>query len=300
LKNLSLIIIFIIYSSSYLVAQNDPKSKVKFQPDEKIVYKTVGTTDLNLHVFYPLNHKKSDTKPVIVFFHGGGWKGGAPIQFYNQSKYFASRGLVAISVQYRTEKSHGTTPKECVMDGKSAIRWIRKNVHLLGVSSSKVIAGGGSAGGHIAAATALIEKYNENGEDVSISSIPNALVLFNPVANNSKAGFGFERVKEYWKNISPAHNLKEGAPPTLIMLGTRDTAFKPHLAKQYQKDMEVLGNRCDLILYKNQVHAFFNSGYRDMHFKTMEDADLFLKSLGYVSGEPNVKEFRKELFPNEK
>ncbi|GAB1308891.1 alpha/beta hydrolase [Urechidicola sp. KH5] len=278
----------------------DIKETIKFKPDASVVYKSIGKSDLKLHFFYPSNHKISNKTPVIVFFHGGGWRGGGPSQFFNQSKYFASRGLVAVSVQYRTEKSHGTSPKDCVKDGKSAIRWIRSHAGEYGIDPDKMIASGGSAGGHIAASTAILDKYNETGEDTSTSCMPNALVLFNPVINNGNEGFGYELVKEYWKDISPAHNLKRGLPPTLILLGTKDTAFKPHLAQKFKQEMEGFGNECKLMLYKDQVHAFFNISHRDMHFKTMADADTFLISLGYLNGKPTTDKFRKTVFPNEK
>lgn len=277
----------------------DTKEIIKFKPDASVVYKSIGKSDLKLHFFYPNNHKISNKTPVIVFFHGGGWRGGGPSQFFNQSKYFATRGLVAISVQYRTEKSNGTTPKECVKDSKSAIRWIKTNASNYGIDPDKIVAGGGSAGGHIAAATAILDGFNEEGEDTSISCIPNALVLFNPVINNSQEGFGYDRVKTYWKDISPAHNLKKGLPPTLILLGTKDTAFKPHLAQKFKQEMDDLNNVCELVLYKDQVHAFFNISHKNMHFKTMEDADIFLNSLGYLTGNPTTAEFRKTVFPNE-
>ena len=268
-------------------------------PNQKVVYKTIDGIELQLHIFYPENHQKSDNAPAIVLFHGGGWNGGGASQFYNQCAYFASRGMVSISVDYRVKKQHGTTPKECVKDGKSAMRFVKKNASQFGIDPERIVAGGGSAGGHIAAATATLSKFNEDGEDTSVSCVPKALVLFNPVADNSEEGYGHNRVKEYWKSFSPAHNLSENTPPTIIMLGTKDTAFKPHLAEKFKNNMSSLGNRCDLILYKDQVHAFFNVGFREMHIQTMKDADVFLTSLGYLKGEPTTEEFKTKLFPRE-
>lgn len=264
-------------------------------PDKKVVYKKVDGVELSLHFFFPKNHKKKDKTPAIVFFHGGGWKGGGVAHFYNQSAYLASRGMVAISVQYRTEKSHGTSPKECVKDGKSAMRFVKKNASKYGIDPDRIIAGGGSAGGHIAAAMATLEGFNEAGEDTSVSCVPKALVLFNPVANNSREGYGYDRVKEYWEDFSPYHNISKNTPPTLIMLGTKDKLFKPALAKQYKQKMESFGGRCDLILYEGQNHAFFNIDYSaEMHYKTMEEVDVFLASLGYLKGKPTVVKFRKK------
>ena len=155
------------------------------KPDKIVIYKTIGDVELDLHIFNPPGHKPGDKTPAIVFFYGGGWSGANMTQFYNQSKYFASRGMVAICPRYRTQSKYKTTPKECVKDGKSAIRWIRKHADELGIDPKKLAAGGGSAGGHVAAATGTLTGFNEEGEDTSISCIPNALVLFNPVFDNS-------------------------------------------------------------------------------------------------------------------
>ena len=272
----------------------------QFTPDEKVVYKSVDGINLSLHFFFPDNHQENNKTTAIIFFHGGGWRGGGVSHFYNQSAYFASRGLIAINVQYRVEKQHGTTPKECVKDAKSAIRWIRKNASKYGVDKDNIICSGGSAGGHVAAALASLEGFNEEGEDLTVNSIPQALVLFNPVANNSKEGYGYERVREYWKEFSPYHNLKKGTPPTLIMLGTKDKLFPISLAKEYKQKMESLGDRCDLILYEGEDHAFFNiDKNKEAHFQTMYDADIFLASLGYLKGKPTVDKFRTQYFPVE-
>jgi acetyl esterase/lipase len=85
----------------------------KPQPDQVIEFKRVGDVSLNLHVFYSEGHSPEDQRPAIVFFFDGGWFGGTPSQFYDQSEYFASRGMVAISAEYRTQTGHQTTPQGC-------------------------------------------------------------------------------------------------------------------------------------------------------------------------------------------
>jgi arylsulfatase A-like enzyme/acetyl esterase/lipase len=225
--------------------------------DQTIVYKTVGDDALKLHIYTPTNHQASDRRPAIVFFHGGGWRGGGFMQFSGQCEFLASR---------------------------SAIRWVRQHASELGVDPDRLAAGGGSAGGHMAAATAVLDAFNEAGEDTSISCIPNALVLFNPVADNGPGGFGHERVNAYWEEFSPLHNIHEKAPPTLILTGSEDSAFKVSSARQYKQRMEAVGKRCDLRIYEGQPHAFFNRERSEaMYRQTLRDAEAFLASLGYIA-----------------
>ena len=137
-----------------LVAQQGAPT---FRPDHTVVYKAVEGDDLALHVFLPRGWKRGDRRPAIVFFFGGGWVGGTPAQFYPHNRYFALRGMVAISAQYRTRNSHGSDPFACIADGKSAMRWVRAHADEFGIAPDRIAAGGGSAGGHVAASTALLQ-----------------------------------------------------------------------------------------------------------------------------------------------
>ena len=121
------------------------------------VYKSAGGADLKLHIFEPSERPSDKPLPAIVFFFGGGWTGGTPSQFFQHSRYLASRGMVAVSAEYRVKNRHGTTPAECVADGKSAVRWLRSHAAELGIDPARIAAGGGSAGGHVALCTAVIE-----------------------------------------------------------------------------------------------------------------------------------------------
>jgi acetyl esterase/lipase len=249
-------------------------------PDEQKTYKKVGNVELQLHIFNPEGHKASDRKPAIVVFCGGGWSGGTPSQFYPQCDYLAKRGMVAISAEYRVKSRNGTSPLECVKDGNSAVRWVRSHADKLGIDPSKLAAGGGSAGGHVAAATGTTKGILEKGEDVSVSSKPDALVLFNPVYDNGPKGYGHSRVKDYWKQISPMHNLDKETPPTIVFLGTKDKLIPVATAKKYRLLMKEAGVRSELFLYKEQAHGFFNTSKYD---ETVKEMDRFLVSLGFLA-----------------
>ena len=266
-------------------------TQAKTTPDEFITYKTVGDSELKLHVFYPEGHNKNDKTPAIVFFFGGSWNWGKPLQFYEHSRYLASRGMVAISAEYRIKSSHKSTPFESVEDAKSAVRWIRQNAETLGIDPNKLAAGGGSAGGHLAAATGTTTLYNAENEDLSISSWPNALVLFNPVYDNGPNGFGHDRVKAQWREFSPMHNIQHNTPPTIVFFGTKDKHVPIETAKVYKKLMDEKQRRCDLFIYQDQPHGFFN--FRNKHYfaETVTEMDKFLSSLGYLAGSANVEQY---------
>jgi acetyl esterase/lipase len=195
--------------------------------------------------------------------------------------------MVAISAEYRVKNRHGTTPFECVADGKSAIRWVRANAARLGVNPNKIVAGGGSAGGHVAACTGVIDGLDEENEDRNISSKPNALVLFNPavdlveLSKKRRSDKRFNRVKE----ISPLQHIKKGVPPCIIFHGTADRTVPFESVERFSKAMKEVGNVCRLVPFEGKGHGFFNYG-RDKDnssFKqTIRAADKFITSLGYL------------------
>jgi len=246
---------------------------------DTVVYKVIDTVSLKMDVIYPFSIQKNKKYPCIVFFYGGGWEGRNYDQFRRQANHFAGEGFICFLADYRTKLKQGTTPFESLKDAKSAIRFIRANASKFHINKDSLIGSGGSAGGHLAAATALVDGYNESGDDLSVSCIPNALVLFNPVIDNGPGGYGFERIGEQYKSFSPLHNIRKGAPPTIIFLGTKDHLIPEETMKYYQLVMEKVGSHCDLVLYKEQDHGFFNK--KEYVEKTLAETDKFLTSLGY-------------------
>lgn len=255
---------------------------------EKLRYKQIDTTKLVMEVHHPPNMDATKKYPAMVFFFGGGWKGGTIKHFEHHATYFSKRGLVCFLVDYRVETNHGTTPFESLKDAKSAMRYVRANATKFQIDPDKIIASGGSAGGHLAAATALIEGYNETTDDLTVSCIPNALALYNPVIDNGPGGYGYERVGDAYKDFSPLHNIKKDAPPTVIFLGTEDNLVPVETAEYYKTVMDKVGSRCELHLYEGEPHGFFNYAKLENFKKTVSTTDEFLQSLGYLSKDPAV------------
>ncbi len=268
-------------------------SPLQAQKADSIVYKEVGASSLYLHVDYPLLYDSSHSYPAMVFFFGGGWNGGSTNQFAMHAKYFASRGMICFRVDYRVKSRQGTTPFESLKDAKSAMRFIRAHAAELGVDPEKIAAAGGSAGGHLAAAAAVIEGYNEEGEDLSVSCIPNALVLFNPVFDNGPGGYGYNRIGEAYKEFSPLHNIQQGMPPAVVFLGSEDALIPVETANYFKTVMEKVGSRCELFLYEGEGHGFFNFRNYANYTSTTGRTDKFLTSLGilrepkeFIEGKP--------------
>ena len=166
-------------------ADKPPRFMV-FPHDKEFSYKTIEGRSLDCFVYEPQGHKPSSAKaPVVVLFFGGAWRGGSVDQASAFCHYFAERGIVAIAADYRVKNRGASSPKDCVKDGKSAIRWVKANHEMLGIDPERVIAGGFSAGGHVAATTGTGVTIEDQNDDLSISARPVALLLYNPVYDNT-------------------------------------------------------------------------------------------------------------------
>ena len=301
LEALMLCLVLVMESPALAQSTTAPSKITEKQIDsavQKIKYKTVGDVELNLHVFYPEGHQVTDRRPAIVFFFGGGWVGGSPKQFYKQAWYLSRRGMVAACAEYRIHSKHKTSPIECVKDGKSAIRYVRENADKLGVDPKKIVAGGGSAGGHVAAATATVTKFNESTDSMETSAVPCALILFNPVLDNGPDGWGHKKVKEYWKDISPIHNIKKPSTPTLFMLGSKDKLLPVSVGQRYHELVVQNDGKCELKVTQDAGHGYFNRG--EDFLDTLEATDDFLVTLGILKGTGNVRESLKHLATKKK
>lgn len=262
--------------------------------DRVETYRTVDGYDLRLWIYEPAGHTPADKAPAAVFFFGGGWNGGKPTQFSPHARYLASRGMVAITADYRVKSRQGVQAKECVVDAKAAVRWIREHAGELGVDPDRLAAGGGSAGGHLAAATATLPEHDAPDANRSISAIPNALALFNPALILAPAP-GFEayekrraeleqRMGASPESMSPYHHLTKNLPPAIVFHGKEDTTVRYNTAEAFCDKAQELGAPCELVGYDDAGHGFFNKGRGDgSHYTdTVRRMDAFFVELGWL------------------
>ncbi|MCL2648764.1 MAG: alpha/beta hydrolase [Phycisphaerales bacterium] len=274
------------------------------RPDKEIVYKKIlqGGGELKFFVYLPAGWKAADKRAAILFFFGGGWRVGSPTQFFSKAEYFASRGMVAISAEYRISSVHQTGVKECVFDARSAMRFLRTHAGEWGVDPEKIVASGGSAGGHLAAALVLPggKETDDPADDAAVSCRPRAMVLFNPVMDlmaafddakttdvmrKSAPGNSDEEKKQFLRVYSPIEHLGKNLPPTLMLYGEQDP-FLSH-AHAYADKSISLGNKVELWTAANIGHGFFNG--QPWHNATLIKTDKFLAELGILQGPPTIK-----------
>ena len=263
------------------------------------IYKTVDGVDLKLWIFNPQDFKETDSRPAIVFFFGGGWRQGSPAQFVPQCKYLAERGMIAMVADYRVRNRNQNLALKCVYDAKSAIRYIRQNADRLGIDPERIAAGGGSAGGHLAAATATLPEHDDPADDWSISPKPNALVLFNPAVilapvpdlwdmQQEKMDQLEELMGAELMSMSPYHHVHSDIGPTIIFHGIDDKTVSYKTVDLFRKKMRENDNRCELVGYYGEEHGFFNYGKKNNgpFIDTVQKMDAFLCSIGYLESPP--------------
>jgi acetyl esterase len=310
-----LTILFLELGISGVLAQNNSNIEIGSllqKPDMKeIVYKSIGETKLKIYYTSPSNVNPGDKRAAVVFIHGGGWVAGGADVFFMHARYFALRGAVGFSIEYRLLKASGPTMADCLADCKSAIRYIRIHAKELGIDPNKIVVIGDSAGGHLASCLGTIDGYDDPKDNLTISAKVNAMVLCNPLSdftNNTfikfiiggaaldknptpEALMPTQAQIELARKLSPIFNVHKNQPPTLVMHGIDDKVILPEQSKLFTEAMKRAGNRCDLLLFENTRHAFILPNYtatEEIVVNAVRQADMFLVSLKYLKGSPNL------------
>lgn len=281
------------------------------EPPETLIYKTAHGKDLKLLCVKPLDWKESDRRTAMLWIHGGGWCEGKPEIFIPHCRYFASRGAVAFSVEYRLLQCDNNTVQgsvrleDCLKDCKSAVRFVRKNAAWLGIDIEKVVVAGDSAGGHLACCLATIAGYSDETDDLKFSAIPDAVIDCNGIPDMTqywKRFISFEQDTaesevEKWfvryakaKTLSPYHSIHEGQPPMFVQHGMRDHIVPAEEAFKFYEAYRLVGNIADFKIYRECEHAFILFHYTassEMVMRAIRDVDTFLTELAFLAGGSN-------------
>jgi acetyl esterase/lipase len=271
-------------------AEKEPEATPLSLPgSEPFVFRTVGETELRLHVVKPEGWSKTDRRGCMVCFFGGGWSSGNPEKSIGWAKWAASLGLVGVAPDYRTRQRFGGTPEDCISDARAAVRWIEEHADELGIDPAKIIAEGGSAGGHVAAWTA-IPAPGPGKDDPAPEKMPAALVLLNPVTDTKDGGYG--GTKRFGGNAARAlansvpDQMPTHMPPTIVFHATGDTTVPYANSVAFRDKLVDSGTRCELVTFEGLGHSYYSSKFGEAgkaaNNKTREDAAAFLESLGLI------------------
>lgn len=242
------------------------------------IYRTVGDVKLDLQVISP-DATFARPRPAIVFFFGGGWTSGTQKQFLPFAQELAKRGMVGILVDYRVASRHKTTPYDSVDDAHAAMRWVKDHAKELGIDTNRIVAAGGSAGGHLALSTTLVPPREKS----ATSPAANLLIGYNPVADTREPRWT-QRFGEKAATIAPTAYVKAELPDTLIFHGEADTTVPIRQVREFCDAMTKAGNKCTVVAFDGAKHGFFNAGREENRWypDVLKQTIAFLKDHGYV------------------
>jgi acetyl esterase/lipase len=255
----------------------------RFVPEpECVVYKRVDGAELTLSVFQPAAAARRPA-PAIVYFFGGGWHLGTPIQFYGECARLAGRGMVAISADYRIDATSHSTPFDSVADAKSAIRWVRAHAGELGIDPHRIAAAGASAGGHLAAVTAFVPGFDDPADDAAVSSRPDALVLLYPVLDTSVERYA-SRMANRGTEISPLSHVSAPVPPMVLFVGDEDPVVPMSTVERFRARVAEAGGECRLFVYPHTGHPLwsYRAGENDVSRDVAAKTAAFFEELGWI------------------
>ena len=235
-----------------------------------IVYAHASGHDLLLDLYLPPGDQKP--RPVIVFFHGGGWRVGSKAEVEKKAVLLVGEtGYALASVNYRlSQDARWPAP---IIDGKTAVRWVRANARRYHLDPHRVGAMGFSAGGHIAAmlgVTAGITALEDPGMgnpnessrvqavcdvsgpvDLSIptTSIIGKLSVFGELGGTAQAK------PDLVRQADPSLYVKAGDPPFLIIQGEEDRLVVPAHARKLYDALKAKGVDATLDLVPGEGHV---------------------------------------------
>ncbi len=271
--------------------------------ERNIVYARAGDRDLPLDIYIP--DKAARPMPVIIWVHGGGWKGGSKSGI-SRPVGALSRGYALVSVEYRLS-GEAIWPAQ-IEDCKAAVRWTRANAGKYGLDPNRIGAWGSSAGGHLVAMMAVagdVKKFDTHKEYADVSARVQAvcdwfgptdftqmdahrpegatLVHDDPSSPESRLVGGpiqKEPCRSICADANPITYVTKDDPPILIMHGDMDMSVPVHQSELFHKALKKAGVDATFYVVKGGGH-----GFRDAKNDTSEDLsnmsiDFFDKQFG--------------------
>ena len=194
-----------------------------------------------------------------------------------------------MSAEYRVASVHATDARAALDDARAAFDYLVDHAEALKIDPNRIAVGGGSAGGHLAAALG-VGLRDAAGADRR----PAASILYNPMLDLAPGMPDHELVEDFWHDVSPLQRVDERTPPTLILLGTHDREVSVATVQAYCAAVSASGTRCEIELYPGAEHGFFNPDVEQGRFHNATNARVtdFFYDLGYPLVESDLEATR--------
>jgi acetyl esterase/lipase len=264
--------------------------RVKYHPSPQVrlvsdvIFASYGSRSLRLDLYLPVGRKLA--VPGAIVIRGGGWMVNDRTEFAHVASALAERGVAAASIEYRTA-DEAPFPA-ALQDVKAAIRWMRANAGVYGISPNAIGTLGGSSGAYMALLAGLTVNDRDlegSGGNNNVSSRVQAVVAMATPADLSRLGAGGQRTvarflnatlaqnPKLWARASPVNRIGAGGPPVLLMHSSTDEAVLPEQSSRFARLYRKTGAKAELIFFEQAHHAFWN--YRTSFDSAMERAAAF-------------------------
>lgn len=235
------------------------------------VWREVDGARLIMDVWLPRDAR--GPLPAIVFFHGGAWIGGTPLQSWLYCAELAARGYAVFAPSYRLAPRFAL--HHAVTDAKAALAWVREHAARFEIDPRRIAAMGASAGGHLAAMVALSanDRSLQPGFEDADTSVRASVLFYGvndisfPVAIRRHAVWApfVERVimQVRWADdpaaytrLIPRTYASADSPPMLLVHGDADALVPIKESRRLLRALREAGARVSLVEVPGAVHAF--------------------------------------------
>jgi len=208
---------------------------------------------LTLDVYTPVNARR---EPVVVFFYGGRWTGGAAAEFRFVGQALASRGFVAVLPEYR-HYPDARFPA-FVQDAARAVRWTQQQIGRYGGDPDKLFVMGHSSGAHLAAMLALDPEFlaEAGGDRAKLRGMIGLAGPYDflPLTDaDLRDMFG---PPERYELSQPISYVDGDNPPLLLLHGEDDTTVRVKNTRNLAAAVQRAGGPVEAVIYPEMSHPW--------------------------------------------
>jgi acetyl esterase/lipase len=219
--------------AAHLPAAEPGRWEVEVSKD--VAYRTDERADNTRHKLDVYVPKGKKAFPVLFFIHGGAWRIGEKMTFRDPAKQFASHGIGVVCPNYRL--SPDVKHPAHIEDVAKAFAWTVDNIGKYGGDAKRVVIGGHSAGGHLAALLATNDTYLK-AEKKAVADIRGVVGVSGVYVIDARVKMFhsiFTDDESTCRSASPLEHVSAGRPPMLLAYADKDFAGLPAGAEAFAK-----------------------------------------------------------------